>query len=134
MKKRLFKMMLLVTGLLLGVNVAWGDNVTLLPTADTDFDWSDGDTSFGSATTLPCGIWQEYWTNAVPGLKVNGGNRLAVLKFNVADYKGKITAATLKVTATNPSTNSNTRSIYLGYFTNTGWDETTTANNSGMTT
>ncbi len=132
---RLSKTLLVAAGLLVGVNSAWADETAnLTPTADTYFDWGNKATSYGSAETLPCGIWQEMWTNGTPGLKANGSEKIAVFKFDVSEYKGKITSATFKVTASNPSTNSNTRSIYLGYFTSTSWDESTTAENSSMVT
>ena len=130
-----FKSLLLAAGLSMGAN-AWADEVTLTPTADTELNWTSDEnkvTSFGTATSLNCGIWQEMWTNATPGLKSSNA-RIALLKFDVSNYKGKLTSATLKLTGTNPSTNSNTRSIYLGYFTSTSWDETTTASGSGMNT
>lgn len=127
------KSLLLVAMLFVGASSAWADNANLTPSADTYFSWSNADTSYGTETTLYCGIWQEMWTNATPGLKGTTSN-IAVFKFDVSAYKGKITAATLKVTGTNPSTNSNTRSIYLGYFDLTSWDETTTASASDMIT
>ncbi len=130
-----FKSLLLAAGLLLGSANAWANEANLTPTADTYFSWDAGDTSYGTAETLYCGIWQEMWTNATPGIKgTNGSKNIAVFKFDVSEYKGKITAATFKVTATNPSSNTNTRSIYLGYFDLTTWTESSTANNSGMVT
>ena len=132
-KHLLTKTLLVAAGLLLGgANSVWADEANLTPTADTYFSWDSGDTSYGTAETLYCGIFQEKWTDATPGLKDNGSKKIAVFKFDVSNYKGKITGATFKVTATNPSTNSNTRSIYLGYFDLTSWTESSTANNSGM--
>ena len=134
----LTKALIVVALLLGGVSSVWADNVVLNPTADTYFGWDSDDekaTSYGNVATLRCGIWQEYWTNATPGLR-NGNNvqKIAVFKFDVSPYKEKSTNATFTVTATNPSTNDNTRSIYLGYFDLTNWDETTNTNNSGMVT
>lgn len=136
MKKllRLSKMLLVAVGLLAGVNEAWAEEANLTPTADTYFDFTNKTTSFGSATTLYCGVWLEMWTNATPGLKPNGSDKIAVFKFDVSAYKGKITSATFKVTATNPSTNTNTRSVYLGYFDKTDWTEASTASDCGMNT
>ena len=116
-----------------GGNSAWAEEANLSATADTYFSWENSAVAYGSEKTLKCGVWQEMWTNATPGLKGSTSN-IAVLKFDVSAYKGKITSATLKVTATNPSTNTNARSIYLGYFTETGWTESTTAAESGMNT
>lgn len=113
----------------------WGvkaDNVILQPTDDTYLDWSNADANFGSEQVLPAGIWQEMWTNATPGLK-GYTSRIVLMKYNVKGYAGKITKATLVVTGTNAATNTNTRSIYLGTFDKTSWDESTiTASNSGM--
>lgn len=117
--------------LLGGGTSALADEANLSATADTYFDWANSTTAYGAEKTLKCGIWQEYWNNATPGLKGSTSN-IAVLKFDVSAYKGKITSATLKVTATNPNTKA--RSIYLGYFTETGWTESTTAATSGMNT
>ena len=135
MKKHflLTKTLLVALLCLVGQSV-WATDVVLNPSADTYFDWSNSTTSYGSEQTLYCGIWQEMWTNATPGLKANGSEKIAVFKFDVSSYKGKITSAAFKVTATNPSTNSNTRSIYLGYFDVTNWDESSTAATSGMVT
>lgn len=121
---------------LLGTVVSWADTVTLSPVADTYFSWDATGDCYGTEETLYCGIAQEMWTNAVPGLKHGsaGSKNIAVFKFDASNYIGKITDATFKVTATNPSTNSNTRSIYLGYFDLTNWDETTTTANCGMVT
>ena len=128
--------MLLAAVLLCVGQNAWGQEANLTPMADTYFSWNTGNagTSYGTAETLYCGIWQEMWTNATPGLKGNGSTNIAVFKFDVSDYKGKITGATFKVTATNPSSNTAARSIYLGYFDSTSWTESSTANNSGMNT
>lgn len=110
------------------------DTVPLTPTADTYLDWANADKNFGSETALSAGVWQEMWTNAVPGLK-GYTSKIVLMKFNVKDYVGKITKATLTVTGTNPTTNSNTRSIYLGTFDGTSWEEAkVTASNSGMFT
>ena len=69
MKKLCFmKTLLVAVGLCAGVN-AWGDEAILTPTADTELNWSDANTSYGSEVTLNCGTWQEMWTNATPGLK-----------------------------------------------------------------
>ena len=139
MKKQflLTKTLLVALLCLVGQSV-WADEANLTPTADTYFSWADGDTSYGTAETLYCGIWQEMWSDATPGLKmlnnVTANGKMAVFKFDVSSYKGKITSATFKVTATNPSSNTNTRSIYLGYFDLTSWDESSTANTSGMVT
>ena len=132
----LTKSLLVAASLLVGGANAWAEDANLTPTADTYFSWNTGnaDTSYGTAESLYCGIWQEMWTNATPGLKGNGSSNIAVFKFDVSAYKGKITAATFKVTGTNPSSNTNTRSIYLGYFDLTTWTESSTANNSGMVT
>ena len=144
MKKTTFLKTLLVAAcLLVGSNDAWADNANLTPTADTYFSWMTDykDTSYGESDQLYTGVWSEQWTSSTPGLKgydaksaPSGISHIAVFKFDVSDYKGKITAATFKVTGTNPSTNSNTRSIYLGYFDSTDWDESSTANSSGMVT
>lgn len=134
-------MLLAVAGLCAGSMSAWADEANLTPTADTYFNWASDETktsSYGSEATLYCGIWQEVgWTlENNPGLRPNNNDvanaRLVIYKFDVSAYKGKITSATFKVTATNPSTNSNTRSIYLGYFSETSWTESTTASTSGL--
>ncbi len=119
---------------LLGTIVSWAETVTLSPVADTYFSWDATGDCYGTEETLYCGIVQEMWTDATPGIKYNysGSKNIAVFKFDASSYIGKITNATFKVTATNPSTNSNTRSIYLGYFDLTNWDETTTTANCGM--
>lgn len=55
------------------------------------------------------------------------------MKFNVKDYVGKITGATLKVTGTN--SNKYNREVRLGYFDLNSWDEkTVTATSSQMVT
>ena len=55
-----------------------------------------------------------------------------MMKFDVSQYKGKITAASFKITATLGTSNFN-RDLYIGYYTGTDWDEATvTANNSGI--
>ena len=54
------------------------------------------------------------------------------MKFDVSAYKGKITAASFKITATLGTSNNN-RDLYIGYYTGTNWnEETITANNSGI--
>ena len=132
------KTLLVAVGLLLGTS-AWADNVNLTPTADTYFSWASDEakaTSYGTAETLYTGLWQEKWDDGTPGLRdpYTANKHIAVFKFDVSAYKGKITAATFKVTGTNPSSNSAARSIYLGYFDLTTWDESSTANTSGMNT
>lgn len=55
------------------------------------------------------------------------------MKFNVKDYVGKITGATLKVTGTN--SNNKNREVRLGYFDLNSWNEkTVTATSSQMYT
>ncbi len=115
------------------------DNVTLSPTDDSYIQAGSADANNGTATTLQCGIWQEMWSDATPGLKAynnqNVYGNLTILQFNVKDYVGKITGATLKITGNNPSTNSNARSLYLGYCDVTGWSESTVTNaNSNIVT
>lgn len=131
--KKLYTLLMMC---LLGTVVSWAETVTLSPVADTYFSWDATGDCYGTEETLYCGIVQEMWTNATPGIKYNysGSKNIAVFKFDASNYIGKITDATFKVTATNPSTNSNTRSIYLGYFDLTNWDETTTTANCGMVT
>ncbi len=132
MKQNLLKTMLFSTALMAGTMGAWADEATLNPTADTYLDWTNKTTNYGSATELQAGIWQEMWSDATPGLKGYTSN-IVLMKFNVKEYAGKMTSVSLSVTGTNPSTNSNTRSIYLGYFDQTSWDESSvTAENSGM--
>lgn len=135
MKQNLLKTMLFSAALVAGsYGGVMADNVQLQPTDDTYLDWANADKNFGSEQVLPAGIWQEMWTNATPGLK-GYTSRIVLMKFNVKDYVGKITKATLSVTGTNAATNTNTRSIYLGTFDETSWKESTvTASNSGMFT
>ena len=131
--KKLYSLLLLC---LIGTVSAWAETVTLSPVADTYFSWDDTGVCYGTEETLYCGIVQEIWTDATPGIKYNysKSKNIAVFKFDASNYIGKITDATFKVTATNPSTNSAARSIYLGYFDLTNWDETTTTANCGMVT
>ena len=135
MKQNLLKTMLFSAALVAGsYGGVMADNIQLQPTDDTYLDWANADKNFGSEQVLPAGIWQEMWTNATPGLK-GYTSRIVLMKFNVKDYVGKITKATLSVTGTNAATNTNTRSIYLGTFDETSWKESTvTASNSGMFT
>lgn len=134
MNRNLLKTMLVSTGLMAGVMGGYADEHELQPTADTYLDWTNKTSNFGNDTELPAGVWQEMWTNATPGLKGFTSN-MVLMKFNVKDYIGKITNATLSVTGTNSASNSNTRSIYLGYFDKTDWEEKSiTAENSGMYT
>lgn len=135
MKQNLLKTMLFSAALVAGsYGGVMADNVQLQPTDDTYLDWANADKNFGSEQVLPAGIWQEMWTNAIPGLK-GTTSRIVLMKFNVKDYVGKITKATLSVTGTNAATNKNTRNIYLGTFDETSWKESTvTASNSGMFT
>ncbi len=136
MKRNLLKTTLAAFALAFGVTGAWADEVELNPTADTYLDWTNDETkatNYGSETTLYSGIWQDQWSSQTPGLKDSYSKRITLMKFNVKDYKGKITNASLSVTATN--SDANNRSIFLGYFDLTGWDESTvTASNSGMVT
>lgn len=139
MKQKLLKIktLLVATALTMGVTSAWAEEANLAPSADTYFNWGDAAAAYGSDATLSCGVWQDkYWTDATPGLKANSNAtaKIAVFKFDVSAYKGKITSATFKVTGTNPSTNTNTRSIYLGYFDLTDWTEESTATTCGMVT
>jgi len=131
--KKIYSLLLLC---LIGTVSAWAETVTLSPVADTYFSWDDTGVCYGTEETLYCGNVQEMWTNTTPGIKYNysGSKNIAVFKFDASNYIGKITDATFKVTATNPSTNSAARSIYLGYFDLTNWDETTTTANCGMVT
>ena len=134
----LTKTLLVAALLMVGAN-AWADTANLTPTADTYFSWASDEakaTSYGTAETLYTGLWQEKWDDGTPGLRdpYTENKHIAVFKFDVSAYKGKITAATFKVTGTNPSSNSAARSIYLGYFDLTTWDESSTANNSSMNT
>ena len=137
LKLLLTKTLLVAAGLCAGANGAWGDEANLTPTADTYFSWASGETTnvYGTSATLYCGVWQHYWHNSTSaGLRDPGPKHIAVFKFDVSSYKGKITTATFKVTGTNPSGNSAARSIYLGYFDSTDWTEESSASNSGMTT
>ncbi len=136
MKRNLLKTTLAAFALAFGVTGAWADEVELNPTADTYLDWTNDETkaaNYGSATDLKTGGWQEMWTNATPGLKTYGETHITLMKFNVKDYKGKITSATLSVTGSNG--NGSARSIGLAYFDSNSWEENTvTASNAGMNT
>lgn len=127
--------MLVSAGLMAGVMGGYADEVQLQPTADTYLDWTNKTSNFGSSTELLAGTWQEMWTDGTPGLKGIGAKgyipNMVLIKFNVKDYVGKITNATLSVTGKN--SNAKYRDIYLGYFDKTDWDEATiTAETSGL--
>ena len=135
-KQLLTKTFLIAAMLFVGMNASWATDVTLDPTADTWVNYKSADdaqgTNYGSATSLTAGIWQDMWSNATPGLKNNSYGAFAMMKFDVSAYKGKITAASFKITATLGVSNSN-RDLYIGYYTGTDWTEgTVTANNSGI--
>lgn len=134
MKQNLLKTVLFSAALVAGTMGGRADNVVLQPTADTYLDWTNKTSNYGSSTDLLAGIWQEMWTNTTPGLKGYTSN-IVLMKFNVKDYVGKMTSVSLSVTGTNNKPNTNARSIYLGYFDETSWDENTiTAENSNMYT
>ena len=136
MRKNLLKMCMVAIGLAMGTTGAWAEEVELNPTADTYLDWTSDDTkatNYGSATDLKTGGWQEMWTDKTPGLKSYGESQITLMKFNVKDYKGKITSATLSFTGYNGD--GKARSIGLAYFDDNSWEESTvTANNAGMNT
>lgn len=129
------KKILTLFAFVLGIcNVTLAETVTLKPSADAWLDYTaagDKTANYGSATTLTAGIWQDMWTSAVPGLKNNKYGAFAIMKFDVSEYSGKITGATLNITAANSDTSS--RDLYIGYYTGTDWTETeVTAGNSGI--
>ena len=137
MKKNLLKTVLAAFVMALGTTqTVWAEEVELNPTADTYLDWTSDETkatNYGAVTDLKTGGWQEMWTNDSPGLKTYGETHITLMKFNVKDYKGKITSATLSVTGYNG--NGSARSIGLAYFDNNSWEENTvTAGNAGMNT
>lgn len=115
-------------------NVTLAETVTLTPSADAWLDYTaagDKTANYGSATTLRAGIWQDMWTNATPGLKNNKYGAFAIMKFDVSEYSGKLTGATLNITAANSDTRN--RDLYIGYYTGTDWTEAeVTAENSGI--
>lgn len=131
MKQNLLKTMLVSTALVAGTMGVWADEVQLQPTDDTYLDFSNPAVNYGEEKALLAGTWTEMWTNAVPGLKKFTSDKVVLMKFNVKDYVGKITGATLKVTGTN--SNKNNREVRLGYFDLNSWDEkTVTASSSKM--
>lgn len=133
MKQNLLKTMLVSTALVAGTMGVWADEVQLQPTDDTYLDFSNPAVNYGEEKALLAGTWTEMWTNAVPGLKKFTSDKVVLMKFNVKDYVGKITGATLKVTGTN--SNKNNREVRLGYFDLNSWDEkTVTASSSQMVT
>lgn len=131
MKQNLLKTMLVSTALVAGTMGVWADEVQLQPTDDTYLDFSNPAVNYGEEKALLSGIWKEMWTDATPGLKKYNIDRVVLMKFNVKDYVGKITGATLKVTGTN--SNKYNREVRLGYFDLNSWDEkTVTASSSQM--
>lgn len=133
MKQNLLKTMLVSTALVAGTMGVWADEVQLQPTDDTYLDFSNPAAKYGEEKALLAGTWTEMWTNATPGLKKFTSDKVVLMKFNVKDYVGKITGATLKVTGTN--SNKNNREVRLGYFDLNSWDEkTVTASSSQMVT
>lgn len=133
MKQNLLKTMLVSTALVAGTMGVWADEVQLQPTDDTYLDFSNPAAKYGEEKALLSGAWKEMWTDATPGLKKYKIDRVVLMKFNVKDYVGKITGATLKVTGTNSNTKN--REVRLGYFDLNSWDEkTVTAASSQMVT
>lgn len=133
MKQNLLKTMLVSTALVAGTMGVWADEVQLLPTDDTYLDFTKPAVNYGEEKTLLAGTWTEMWTTAVPGLKKFTSDKVVLMKFNVKQYVGKITGATLKVTGTNSNTKN--RDVRLGYFDLNSWDEkTVTAASSQMVT
>lgn len=131
MKQNLLKTMLVSTALVAGTMGVWADEVQLQPTDDTYLDFSNPAVNYGEEKALLAGTWTEMWTNATPGLKKFTSDKVVLMKFNVKDYVGKITGATLKVTGTN--SNNKNREVRLGYFDLNSWDEkTVTASSSKM--
>lgn len=125
--------MLVSTALVAGTMGVWADEVQLQPTDDTYLDFSKPAVNYGEEKALLAGTWTEMWTNATPGLKKFTSDKVVLMKFNVKDYVGKITGATLKVTGTN--SNDKNREVRLGYFDLNSWDEkTVTASSSQMVT
>lgn len=133
MKQNLLKTMLVSTALVAGTMGVWADEVQLQPTDDTYLDFSNPAAKYGEEKALLSGAWKEMWTDRTPGLKKYNIDRVVLMKFNVKDYVGKITGATLKVTGTN--SNKYNREVRLGYFDLNSWDENTvTATSSQMVT
>lgn len=131
MKQNLLKTMLVSTALVAGTMGVWADEVQLLPTDDTYLDFSNPAVNYGEEKALLAGTWMEKWTDATPGLRKFKSDKVVLMKFNVKDYVGKITGATLKVTGTN--SNDKNREVRLGYFDLNSWDEkTVTASSSQM--
>lgn len=120
-----------ISGGVLTVQPLSAATVTLSPTDDAYVSGTTTD-NYGSADALKCGAWQEMWTNATPGLKATIAD-MTMMKFNIADYKGKITAAKLTLNVTNPPTNSNTRAVHMAFLNVNNWQEgTVTGANCGM--
>lgn len=133
MKQNLLKTMLVSTALVAGTMGVWADEVQLQPTDDTYLDFSNPAAKYGEEKALLSGAWKEMWTDRTPGLKKYNIDRVVLMKFNVKQYVGKITGATLKVTGTN--SNIKNREVRLGYFDLNSWDEkTVTAASSQMVT
>ena len=133
MKQNLLKTMLVSTALVAGTMGVWADEVQLQPTDDTYLDFSNPAAKYGEEKALLSGAWKEMWTDRTPGLKKYNIDRVVLMKFNVKQYVGKITGATLKVTGTN--SNKYNREVRLGYFDLNSWDEkTVTAASSQMVT
>lgn len=131
MKQNLLKTMLVSTALVAGTMGVWADEVQLQPTDDTYLDFSNPAVNYGAEKALLAGTWTEMWTDATPGLRKFKSDKVVLMKFNVKDYVGKITGATLKVTGTN--SNDKNREVRLGYFDLNSWDEkTVTASSSQM--
>lgn len=131
MKQNLLKTMLVSTALVAGTMGVWADEVQLLPTDDTYLDFSNPAVNYGEKKALLAGTWMEKWTDATPGLRKYTSDKVVLMKFNVKDYVGKITGATLKVTGTN--SNDKNREVRLGYFDLNSWNEkTVTASSSQM--
>lgn len=131
MKQNLLKTMLVSTALVAGTMGVWADEVQLQPTDDTYLDFSNPAVNYGAEKALLAGSWTEMWTDVTPGLRKIKSDKVVLMKFNVKDYVGKITGATLKVTGTN--SNDKNREVRLGYFDLNSWDEkTVTASSSQM--
>ncbi len=132
-----------VAGLAVTANAATG-SVELVASDDAYIQGTTGGTDYSAenykdATQLYAGVWSDYWTSSTPGIKGYNANsspnnveNLVLLQFNIGDYAGNITKATLTFDAV--SAVDGTRSVYLAYPTELStWDEDTiTFSSSGI--
>ena len=133
MKKRLFKMMLLVTGMLLGVNVAWADELPIVSSQSAYVDKANSGIVYNGTSVEQLQLffvqlrdWEGAGANRGTANFRNAASKMPLYKFSLASLKalqGTVTGIKLVVTGNSSESKAVSAVRAVGY--NEEWDAST---------